>query len=149
MQAMKAFHSSSNRTPKKPASMILKVCQWNRIKRMPTLIAPSLLLDKLGNVELVIGSAGSNRIRSAIIQVMANYILKGLSLKDSIYHPRLHLEENFLHIEPGINIDNELNINSIKTNLFSNINLFFGGVNAVTENEAIADPRRGGSGIVC
>ena len=122
--------------------------RWNKTKRMPTLISPSLLIDKVGKVELVIGSAGSNRIRSAILQVMSNYTLKKISLKDSIYHPRLHLEEDCLHIEPGITIDSKL-INSIKTNLFTDINLFFGGVNAVTDTEAVADPRRGGMGIVC
>jgi gamma-glutamyltranspeptidase/glutathione hydrolase len=122
--------------------------RWNRRKRMPTLISPSLLIDKNGKVDLVIGSAGSNRIRSAIIQVISNYTLKKLSLKDSIYHSRLHLENNFLHIEPGITIDNNLD-NRIETNLFSDINLFFGGVNAVTETEAVADPRRGGMGIIC
>ena len=103
---------------------------------------------KLGEVELVIGSAGSNRIRSAILQVMSNYTLGELNLRDSIYHPRLHLEENCLHLEPGIIIKNEL-VGGIKTNLFSDINLFFGGVNAVTETEAIGDPRRGGVGIAC
>ena len=122
--------------------------KWNKTKRMPTLISPSLLIDKAGKVDLVIGSAGSNRIRSAIIQVISNYSLKKISLKDSIYHPRLHLEEDCLHIEPGITIDNKL-ISSVKTNLFSDINLFFGGVNAVTNTEAVADPRRGGVGIVC
>ena len=122
--------------------------RWNRTKRMPTLISPSLLIDNQGKVELVIGSAGSNRIRSAIIQVLSNYVLNKLSLKDSVYHPRLHLENNFLHIEPGINIDNKLD-HQIKTNLFSDINLFFGGVNAVTKTEAVADPRRGGDSIIC
>ena len=122
--------------------------KWNKTKRMPTLISPSLLIDKAGEVNMVIGSAGSNRIRSAIIQVINNYILKKMNLKDSIYEPRLHLEEDCLYLEPGVIIDQEFS-NNLKINSFSNINLFFGGVNAVTRGEAVADPRRGGVGIVC
>ena len=37
----------------------------------------------------------------------------------------------------------------IKISQFPSINLFFGGVNAVTQTEAISDPRRGGYGISC
>ena len=95
----------------------------------------------------------NNKIGAIIVARMSSRrypqkAIKKISLKDSIYHPRLHLEEDCLHIEPGIIIDNKL-INSIKTNLFADINLFFGGVNAVTDTEAVADPRRGGMGIVC
>ena len=122
--------------------------KWNQTKRMPTLISPSLLIDKSGKVDIVLGSAGSNRIRSAIIQVINNYLFKKMSLKKSIYEPRLHLEEDCLYLESGIIIDNKL-VNNIKINSFKDINLFFGGVNAVTNTEAIADPRRGGVGLEC
>ena len=122
---------------------------WNNQKRMPTLISPSLLLGKNGDIDLVIGSAGSNRIRSAIIQVMTNYLNKNMTLEDAIYLPRLHLEGSDLYVEPGINIDN-LSLNKkLRVNQFPDLNLFFGGVNAVTVNEAISDPRRGGASIEC
>ena len=122
---------------------------WTSQKRMPTLISPSLILDKSGEIELVIGSAGSNRIRSAITQVMMNYINNNITLHESIYSPRLHLEDSNLYLEPGLGFE-ELAVNKkIKVNKFSDINLFFGGVNAVTNNEAVSDPRRGGSSIEC
>ena len=122
---------------------------WNNQKRMPTLISPSLLLGKNGDIDLVIGSAGSNRIRSAIIQVMTNYLNKNMTLKDAIYLPRLHLEGAVLYVEPGINIDNLSMNKKLKINQFPDLNLFFGGVNAVTTNEAMSDPRRGGASIEC
>jgi len=122
---------------------------WNNQKRMPTLISPSLLLDKDGIIDLVIGSAGSNRIRSAIIQVMTNYLNKNMTLKDSIYFPRLHLEGFNLHLEPGFNIHGLSISEEIKISQFPDLNLFFGGVNAVTKDEAISDPRRGGFSIEC
>ena len=123
---------------------------WDRQKRMPTLISPSLLLNKNGKVDLVIGSAGSNRIRSAIIQVIGNYLIKGMTLKESIYASRLHLEDNQIYLEPKIEIDNNLLSNkNIRVNEFHDINLFFGGVNAVTLDEAVSDPRRGGCALEC
>src|SRR5207244_371898 len=36
--------------------------------RMPSMMAPTVVLGADGQVELVLGSAGSNRIRSAILQ---------------------------------------------------------------------------------
>ena len=122
---------------------------WFSQKRMPTLISPSLILDKSGEIELVIGSAGSNRIRSAIIQVMMNYLNNDISLRDSVYLPRLHLENSDLYLEPGFKFD-ELPISKkLRINKFSDLNLFFGGVNAVSKKEAVSDPRRGGVSIEC
>ena len=113
------------------------------------MISPSLVINKMGDAQLVFGSAGSNRIRSAVIQVLSNYIFRNLSLKDSIYAPRLHLENNTLHIEPGLSFDENSVSSIIEVNNFTSLNLFFGGVNAVTPNEAVSDPRRGGCGISC
>ena len=123
---------------------------WSDSKRLPTLICPSLLLTKEGAVDLVLGSAGSNRIRSAIVQVILNYLVKGMSLEESICFPRIHLEGHDLHFEPGINFNQDiLNSKHISFNAFSDKNLFFGGVNSVSQFEAVADPRRGGYGLIC
>ena len=122
---------------------------WTLQKRMPTLISPSLLLSKSGEIKLVIGSAGSNRIRSAVIQVMMKYLNSDATLRDSVYSSRLHLEESNLYLEPGFDIDKSSINKKIEINRFSDINLFFGGVNAVTNTEAVSDPRRGGVSIEC
>ena len=47
----------------------------------------------------------------------------GLNLKDSIYHPRLHLEEDCLHLEPGIMIDDQSIRSRIKINTFSTLQI--------------------------
>ena len=123
---------------------------WTNSRRLPTLISPSLILNKNGNVNLVLGSAGSNRIRSAMIQVILNYFIKEMTLEESVYSPRIHLEKNELHVEPGINLSKEIVENkNIKINSFSELNLFFGGVNSVSDKEAVSDPRRGGYGVIC
>ena len=122
---------------------------WVDKKRMPTLISPSIIIDKNGEVQLTVGSAGSNRIRSAITQVMMNYLIKKMNLKDAVNAPRLHLENSDLYVEPEIKIDCLEDLGSLSINKFKDLNLFFGGVNAVSKNEAVSDPRRGGFSIEC
>ena len=44
--------------------------------------------------ELVLGSGGSNRIRSAIKQVIVNKFIKNMNLEEAIQAQRIYLEEN-------------------------------------------------------
>ena len=121
---------------------------WSRARRMPTLISPSMVINNDGFPDLVIGIGGSNRIRSALIQVLIYLYNKNLSLSEAISSPRLHLEESELYIEPGIEIDTSLYKDAeICINKFKENNLFFGGVNVVSMSEAIGDKRRGGWSI--
>ena len=97
----------------------------------------------------ILEEGGSNRIRSAILQVILNYFNKGMSLDEAVTTSRIHLEGNILHCEPDISsiIENKLP-DEIQIHNWDVQNLFFGGVNAVTPNEAVGDSRRGGTGIV-
>ena len=52
--------------------------------------------------ELVLGSAGSNRIRSAILQVIVNAIDRGMDAQAAVDAPRLHFEDGLVYAEPGI-----------------------------------------------
>ena len=47
-------------------------------RRMPSMMAPTVVLGADGEVELVLGSAGSNRIRSAILQTIVGVVDHGL-----------------------------------------------------------------------
>ena len=96
----------------------------------------------------ILGSGGSNRIRSANIQVILNLLTKNMNLCDAIENPRIHLEGKELYCEPGINIPKDDIIKKLSINLFEDKNVFFGGVNAVSKTEAIGDTRRGGYGLV-
>ena len=120
---------------------------FTRQQRLPTMMSPTIVMGN-GGTELVIGSGGSNRIRSAIIQVILN-LMKNMDLESAIKSPRIHLEGNVLHYEPGIQIPDEEKLpEGIQIHNWDEQNLFFGGVNAVTKEEAIGDPRRGGTGMV-
>ena len=118
--------------------------KWGIKRRLPTMISPIIITQK-SIPKFVLGSGGSNRIRSANIQVILNLLTKNLDLKKSIDAPRLHLEGDTLFYEPGIEIPK---IKNLKLISFDNKNLFFGGVNAVSNTEAVGDKRRGGCGII-
>ena len=69
-------------------------------RRLPSMMAPTVVLDD-GSPELVLGSAGSNRIRSAILQVIVNAIDHGMEAQAAVDAPRLHFEDNLVYAEPG------------------------------------------------
>ena len=71
-----------------------------------------------------------------------------MSLEEAIHSPRIHLEGNTLFCEPKVNLPTKQNLNGLLINLFKEKNVFFGGVNAVSNNESVGDNRRGGYGII-
>src|SRR5918994_1024149 len=60
--------------------------------RVPSMMAPTVVLSE-GRPEIAIGSAGSNRIRSAILQTVLGVVDHGLPAQDAVSAPRLHVEE--------------------------------------------------------
>ncbi|TMK97320.1 MAG: gamma-glutamyltransferase, partial [Actinobacteria bacterium] len=121
-------------------------------RRMPSMMAPTVVTNPThpSGVELVLGSAGSNRIRSAILQTIVGVIDRGLSIRDAVNAPRLHFEAGIVFTEPGI--DNHLLRTAGRTvQPFRRTNVFFGGVQAVERDPATGtltgagDPRRGGA----
>ena len=119
---------------------------WKTTKRMETMMSPTIVIGELGP-ELVLGSGGSNRIRSAITQVILNKLTKNMNLEEAIEAPRIHLEENIIHCYSGVNTE-ILRCPCSKIHHWHEKNLFFGGVNAVTPTNAVGDTRRSGYGLV-
>lgn len=114
-------------------------------KRVFSMMSPSLLL-KDGHVQLVIGSGGSKRIRTAISQVLSQVVDFGRSLQEAVDAPRLYLDEGLLQIEPGFD---QVAISKLQqqlpVNIWSRKDVYFGGVHAVIPgSEGAGDPRRGG-----
>jgi gamma-glutamyltranspeptidase / glutathione hydrolase len=121
-------------------------------RRVPSMMAPTLV-RRDGEIELGLGSAGSNRIRSAIVQTVVRAIEQGMSADEAVRAPRLHFEQGIVQAEPGIDEEALARIESrgIPVLRRPRINLFFGGVQAVARDRdsgALSgggDPRRGGS----
>jgi gamma-glutamyltranspeptidase/glutathione hydrolase len=120
--------------------------------RMPSMMAPTVVLSPDGEVELVLGSAGSNRIRSAILQTIVGAVDHGLRAGEAVLAPRLHYEAGIVYAEPGMALE-ELRARGYELAVFRDRNLFFGGVQAVErdpetgEVSGAGDPRRGGAAV--
>jgi gamma-glutamyltranspeptidase/glutathione hydrolase len=102
-----------------------------------------------GEVELVLGSAGSNRIRSALLQTIVAVVDHGMPVRDAVYAPRVHFEDGVLFAEPGIELDGLGTDTTVVR--FAARNLFFGGVQAAQRRggslTGAGDPRRGGVAV--
>jgi len=121
-------------------------------RRMPSMMAPTAVVGAGGEVELVLGSAGSNRIRSAILQVILNVVDRGMPAGAAIEAPRLHHEAGVVYAEPGIDAD-ALEASGREVVRFRAPNLFFGGAQAIERDPRTGavsgggDPRRGGAAV--
>jgi gamma-glutamyltranspeptidase / glutathione hydrolase len=121
---------------------------WKEGIRLPSMMAPTAVLEN--NVpKLILGSAGSNRIRSAITQTIINNLEYQMNLHDCINSPRIHFEKGVVCIESLFDevIKQEVK-KHYKLQHFDELNLFFGGVQAVNnELDGGCDTRRGASVI--
>ncbi len=120
-------------------------------RRLPSMMAPTVVLRD-GRPELVLGSAGSNRIRSAILQTVIRVVDDGLLAGDAVQAPRVHFEDGIVYAEPGVDTT-DLEAAGRAIARFRERNLFFGGVQAVERDSAGVfwgggDPRRGGDALV-
>ena len=123
--------------------------------RLTSMMAPSLVLQD-GRPRLVVGSAGSARLRGAILQIVVNTVGHGLPVEEAIGAPRVHLDDGHVHCEGGhdpAQLD-ELERRGYDVVRWRRRNLYFGGAAAVEMRSggtlaAAGDARRGGHGIVC
>ncbi len=118
-------------------------------ERVFSMMSPSLLL-KDGHVQLVIGSGGSKRIRTAVSQVLKQVVDFNRPLQQAVDAPRLYLDEDCLQVEPGFS---QSALSAVKDRLPVNIwperDVYFGGVHAVIPGvEGAGDPRRGGAVVI-
>jgi gamma-glutamyltranspeptidase/glutathione hydrolase len=120
-------------------------------RRLPSMMAPSVVLHD-GRPELVVGSAGSNRIRSAILQTILRVVEGGMRANEAVEAPRLHFEDGVVYTEPGIDVE-AIDRSRYGHAAFRARNLFFGGVQAVEQDAqgrfwGGGDPRRGGAAML-
>jgi gamma-glutamyltranspeptidase / glutathione hydrolase len=123
-------------------------------RRLTSMMAPSVVLAD-GKPRLVVGSAGSIRLRAAILQIVVNAVGHGMPVEAAIAAPRIHLEGEQLNLEGGIEpeVADELEQLGYDVVRWNDLNLYFGGASAVTcgpdgRLEAAGDLRRGGAGTV-
>jgi gamma-glutamyltranspeptidase/glutathione hydrolase len=124
-------------------------------RRMPSMMSPTVVMRQ-GEVLAGLGSAGSNRIRSAILQTVVRLVVDGMSAADAVRAPRVHFEDGVVQAEPGIDETalERLEERGVQIARWRRPNLFFGGVQAVARDPASdtleggGDPRRGGAVVL-
>jgi len=119
--------------------------------RLASMMTPAIVTLADGG-QIALGSGGSNRIRSAILQVLVNVLGFDMELEKAVNAPRMHLEGNHLSLETGFS---DAALQALEgswpgVEQWPESNLFFGGVHAVErlaggEFRAAGDPRRGGA----
>ena len=120
--------------------------------RMPSMMSPTIVLRD-GEVVAGLGSAGSNRIRSAVLATIVGLVTDGLPPAEAIEAPRVHVEAGTIQAEPGVDEEalRALEAQGYPVVRWAERNLFFGGVQAVARDpqtgalSGAGDPRRGGT----
>lgn len=126
--------------------------QWQPNQRISSMMAPTMLLQS-GQPQLVLGSGGSNRIRTAILQVISNLVDFNLPLAEAVSAPRIHWEREIFNLEPGFDrvaIEQSNLLGSEQPLWWPQANMFFGGVHSVGVDaegqfQAAGDERRDGA----
>jgi gamma-glutamyltranspeptidase/glutathione hydrolase len=115
-------------------------------QRVSSMMSPSLLLRN-DAVAMVIGSGGSKRIRTAITQVLSSIVDFGIPVQHAVEAPRIHWDGDMMQVEPGLPQESLAAIQKHwPVNIWSAIDVYFGGVHTVLPDIAGGgDPRRGGS----
>jgi gamma-glutamyltranspeptidase/glutathione hydrolase len=130
-----------------------------RPNAMPYSSMTPTILMKDGKPVMAIGSPGSERIISAIVQVISLWVDAGLSIEEAVYQNRIHVSpgkeiyfenDNLQGEERDILLNSGFTFSRPPLDIIINgLNPYFGGVHVVafenSEWKGAADPRRDGS----
>ncbi|PIE56957.1 MAG: gamma-glutamyltransferase [Desulfobulbus propionicus] len=116
-------------------------------ERVGSMMSPSVLVGADGANEAVIGSGGSKRIRTAIIQVLTQLVDFERPVAEAVQAPRTYWDGECLQMEPGFTEEAIRAIRAqVPVNLWQEKNVYFGGVHTVLPGVTGAgDDRRGGA----
>lgn len=102
----------------------------------------------------MVGSGGSKRIRTTIVQVVSAVVDHDVPLEVAVPAPRLHWDGDLVQVEPGWSPSAVAALRARwPVNEWAEQNLYFGGAHAVVPRgpggpgTAAGDPRRGGAAI--
>jgi gamma-glutamyltranspeptidase/glutathione hydrolase len=126
---------------------------WPTDTRLGSMMAPSIVVESNGSTT-ALGSGGSKRICTALLQVLVDLLALGMPLDAAVDAPRLHRENDLVSVEPGFD---EAAIADLRhgpwaVHVWPHRNLFFGGVHVARRHaggglSGAGDPRR--AGVAC
>ncbi len=110
--------------------------------RIGSMMAPTVLALEDGR-RVALGSGGSERIRTALLQVIRRITHHGDTLAEATNHHRVHLVDGVLQVEPDVE---DIPQGPWTVNRWPITDVYFGGAHAVDDRgHAAGDHRRGGS----
>ncbi len=122
--------------------------------RLNSNMAPTVGRRSEDGAVLSIGTPGSDRIVSALAQVLALFVNGGLGLPEAVAHPRLHVRVRD-NEDPQAKVDHEEDLAlpaglDLPTRAMPPLSMYFGGVGAAVWSPAggftaAGDPRRTGA----
>ncbi|MBI1386013.1 MAG: gamma-glutamyltransferase [Rhizobiales bacterium] len=127
---------------------------WQPDRRLSSMMCPTLIEEASG-ARTVLGSGGSNRIRSAILRVACE-LIAGRALEPAILAPRVHVETGgTADFEEGLEGGERAALLETfpEARAWPEPHMFFGGVHGVRVDRegklsAFADPRREGAASI-
>jgi gamma-glutamyltranspeptidase/glutathione hydrolase len=130
------------------------VYQWPENRRVSSMMSPSIVLHNK-RPRIVIGTGGSSRIRTAILQVVINLIGHEMGPHEAVQYPRIHWENHHFYAEPGL-LDPEdmFSMPGSLVTFWEELNMYFGGTHTLIRDEdgslhGAADARRAGVVMRC
>jgi gamma-glutamyltranspeptidase/glutathione hydrolase len=121
-------------------------------ERIRSMMAPSIV--DFNDSQLVLGTGGSERIRSALTRVITLLLGGDADLPAAVQAPRVHVDNRgLIQVEPGVSDEQLAELMELgPVSVWPDQHFYFGGVNAVQSTAegllAYADSRRGGAAIV-
>jgi len=126
---------------------------WQEGERMTSMMAP-VILKLPDGTRIALGSGGSNRIRTALMQVLINLIDFDMPPEEAVNSPRVHNENGLINIEAGFEDDavSEVIKQYPDHKIWKEKNLFFGGAHLASHGpkgfSGAGDERRGGVSLI-
>ena len=127
--------------------------RWTPDARMTSMMAPTALAWRDGR-RVATGSGGSNRIRTALLQVLVGLVDFAMNVEDAVAAPRIHVEDSFLSVEGGFDPERLAPVLEAwpEHQVWETTNMFFGGAHTVASGprgvEGAGDPRRDGTCVI-
>ena len=124
--------------------------RWTPDERMTSMMAPTALAWRDGR-RVATGSGGSNRIRTALLQVLVDLVDFAMEVEEAVAAPRIHVEDSFLSVEGGFEPERIAPVLEAwpEHQVWETANMFFGGAHTVVSGPrgvgGAGDSRRDGA----
>ncbi|HXF96896.1 MAG TPA: gamma-glutamyltransferase [Gemmatimonadales bacterium] len=122
-------------------------------KRMLSAMTPSIVLDREGDLLMVVGTPGGPTIITTVYQVITNVLDHGMGLAEAVAAPRIHHQAlpDVIRYEPGGLAASTVEALLAMGHRVEERRVYSGDVAAILRGPAgwigVADPRRGGGAM--